>query len=132
MVYSQGVFNCLNLDGFAAVDQKDIIGLITFYITESTSHIISLDSIRQNQGIGSSLLTRTEEHAKKQNCSSIQLVTTNDNLKALYFYQKRGYQCIKVLPNAVNKAREIKPEIPLFSNDGIPIRDEFILSKRLK
>ncbi len=59
------------------------------------------------------------------------MLTTNDNLLALKFYQKRGFTLSKVLNNAVEKARKIKAEIPLLGNDGIPIRDEIELLKFL-
>lgn len=38
---------------------------------------------------------------------------------------------VEVYPNAVDKAREIKPSIPLFSEQGIPIRDEILLEKHV-
>ena len=47
------------------------------------------------------------------------------------FYQKRGFVLWRIINNAVEKAREIKPEIPLIGNDGIPIRDEIELVKLL-
>ncbi|MFP3471139.1 GNAT family N-acetyltransferase, partial [Micrococcus sp. SIMBA_144] len=62
-------------------------------------------------------------------CSRITLITTNDNLAALKFYQKRGFVMTAIHRNAVEKARKIKPEIPLIGNDGIPIRDEIQLEK---
>lgn len=38
---------------------------------------------------------------------------------------------MKIINNAVDKARKLKPEIPLIGNDGIPIRDEIELIKRI-
>ncbi|GED69603.1 hypothetical protein BRE01_33050 [Brevibacillus reuszeri] len=61
----------------------------------------------------------------------MKLVTTNDNLHALGFYQRRGYQFNELFVNAVDKARRIKPEIPLIADNGIPIRDEILLVKML-
>lgn len=59
----------------------------------------------------------------------IWLITTNDNLNALGFYQKRGFRIKAVYPGAVDEARRIKPEIPLAASNGIPIRDEIELEK---
>ena len=59
------------------------------------------------------------------------LVTTNDNLAALKFWQKRGYRLVAVHRNAIAQARRIKPQIPITGQDGIPIRDEIELEKRL-
>ncbi|WP_339170744.1 GNAT family N-acetyltransferase [Anoxybacillus sp. FSL W8-1294] len=132
MVVSTGVYDCSELDGFAALqDNGEIAGLITFVIHKGECEIVSLDSVIENQGIGSALLEQVEAFAAQHGCALIRLITTNDNLRALRFYQKRGYQIVKVFPNAVEKARQIKPSIPLFSADGIPIRDELMLVKQL-
>ena len=55
------------------------------------------------------------------------LVTTNDNLAALGFYQRRGCGCGAVHRGAVDEARTLKPEIPLIGENGIPIHDELEL-----
>ena len=57
--------------------------------------------------------------------------TTNDNLNALRFYQKRGFVLVAVHRNAMEQARKLKPEIPLIGNDGIPLRDEIELEMLL-
>ncbi len=59
------------------------------------------------------------------------LVTTNDNLRALYFYQRRGFRIVAVHRDAVMHSREIKPEIPSVADNGIPILDELELEKPL-
>lgn len=59
------------------------------------------------------------------------LITTNDNLLALKFYQKRRFILSKIIHNAVEEARKVKPKIPLIGNAGIPIRDEIVLVKVL-
>jgi ribosomal protein S18 acetylase RimI-like enzyme len=132
MVVSTGVYDCSELDGFAAVQGSgDMVGLITYIIKAEECEIVSLDSVIENQGVGSALLQQVETFATQHGCATIRLITTNDNLHALRFYQKRGYQIVKVFPNAVEKARQIKPSIPLVSSDGIPIRDELMLVKQL-
>ena len=55
------------------------------------------------------------------------LVTTNDNLDALRFYQRRGLRITAVAAGAVDEARKIKPGIPLLGDHGIAIRDEITL-----
>jgi hypothetical protein len=64
------------------------------------------------------------------NCT--RFATTNDNLNALRFYQKRGFVLVSVHRNAVIKSRQLKPEIPLTGNDGIPLRDEIELEMLLE
>lgn len=130
MIISSGIFQCDELDGFAVLNEAgNIIGLVTYVFQGDECEIISIDSLVENKGIGSSLLQKVEETAKEQQCNHIKVITTNDNLHAMGFYQKRGYRISEVLLNAVDKAREIKPEIPLVADNGIPIRDEIIFVK---
>ena len=132
MVISSGVYDCSTLNGFIVVDHNDnISGLITYIMTNDECEIISLDSVEENKGLGTSLLRAVEAIARKEKCPYIKLVITNDNLAALKFYQKRGYVLTKIHRNAVEKARKMKPEIPIVGNDGIPIRDEIELEKWL-
>ncbi|MDQ0225351.1 GNAT family N-acetyltransferase [Bacillus sp. 7586-K] len=132
MVISSGIYDCSSLDGFAVVEDKDkIVGLITYIIENNECEIISLDSVKEGQGIGSLLVKEVENLASKKICKLVKLITTNDNLLALKFYQKRGFILSKIINNAVEKARKLKPEIPLIGNEGIPIRDEIELIKKL-
>jgi len=55
------------------------------------------------------------------------LITTNDNTRALRFYQKRGFHLVAVYPNSLNESRRLKPQIPIIGIDGIPLRDEIEL-----
>jgi GNAT superfamily N-acetyltransferase len=132
IVISSGIFQCGELDGFAVMNEQGAIaGLITFHMEGAGCEIISLDSLEPNQGIGTSLIRLVEQRAKQAGCRRISLITTNDNLHALGFYQRRGYKLVKLYPNAVDRARQIKPEIPLYADNGIPIRDELVLEKEL-
>jgi len=132
MVISSGVYDCSQLEGFAFVnDRQEMIGLVTYIIRKQDCEIISLDSLQEGKGIGSALVQAVEQIAFDNGCTSITLITTNDNLHALKFYQKRGYYFIENLPNAVEKARAYKPSIPFIGNDGIAIRDELRLQKQL-
>ena len=132
MVISSGVYDCSKLNGYAVLDNNmAVIGLITYIITKDECEIISLDSTEENKGIGTSLIQAVERVALENECNYINLITTNDNLLALKFYQKRGYVLAKIIRNAVEEARKFKPEIPFEGNDGIPIRDEIKLEKFL-
>jgi hypothetical protein len=58
------------------------------------------------------------------------LVTTNDNLDALRFYQRRGFRIAQVRPGAVDETRKtLKPSIAEVGDFGIPIRDEIVLER---
>lgn len=133
LVISSGIYDCTELEGFAILNEKkELIGLITYVIRNDECEIISLDSIIEQKGIGSALLLKVEQVSKHHQCKHIKIITTNDNLHALRIYQKRGYQIVQIVTNAVDQARMIKPEIPLVAENGIPIRDELILVKPIQ
>ncbi|KAB7672097.1 GNAT family N-acetyltransferase [Bacillus sp. B1-b2] len=131
MVISTGIYRCDILDGFIFEVNNQIIGLVTYIIKDNEIEVISLDSLQEGKGIGTSLMEKVENIAKQKKIQIVSLVTTNDNINALKFYQKRGYRITTVVPNGVNKARDLKPSIPLIGNEGIPLNDELILKKIL-
>lgn len=132
MVISSGIYDCSKLDGFAYVNEDQMmIGLVTYKMRGEACDIISLDSIDGGKGIGSLLVQAVENIAIQNDCTMMTLITTNDNLHALRFYQKRGYHLVEIIQNAVELARAYKPEIPVVGEHGIPIRDEILLKKIL-
>jgi ribosomal protein S18 acetylase RimI-like enzyme len=90
-----------------------------------------LNSIRSGEGIGTQLLNAVATTARTTGCRRIHLFTTNDNINALRFYQKYGFQLVSFIKNGVNADREIKPEIPKISKSGIPISDYLELAMKV-
>jgi ribosomal protein S18 acetylase RimI-like enzyme len=120
------------LSGFIAEDGKgEAIGLATYHIQDAACELVSLDSMRRGEGVGSALIAALVLECGKQKCSRLWCVTTNDNLPALEFYQKRGFHIVAVHPGAVERARILKPSIPLWGIESIPIRDEIELEMQL-
>jgi GNAT superfamily N-acetyltransferase len=120
-----------NLPGWIAIEGAEWLGMVTINIEESSCEIVTLDSFRENQGIGTALIATVLDHARRQHCSRVWLVTTNDNMHALRFYQKRGFELVAIHRGAIHTARILKPSIPLIGQGGIPIRDEIELEIRL-
>lgn len=103
------------------------IGLLTYNVEEKECEIISLDSTVREIGIGTQLVNELIDAAKDSKIERIWLITTNDNLPALKFWQKRGFHLTQVHQNAIEQARRLKPQIPITGIEGIPIRDEIEL-----
>ena len=131
MVVRGETINMGNVEGFFTENDEHISGLITFRAFETALEILSLDSVFERQGIGTRLLEAVVREAKRLSCDRIVLITTNDNLNALRFYQKRGFDLLHLYRNAVDDARKIKPDIPLSGNDSIPLHHEIELERRL-
>jgi ribosomal protein S18 acetylase RimI-like enzyme len=127
MISRGRVYRPEQLEGFVVEDKDEWIGLLTFFIEAGECEVTSLDSLREGQGIGSTLIDELIKEARVKNCKRLFLITTNDNLNALGFYQKRGFRIVAVYPGAVNGSRKIKPGIPLVGMNGIPLRDEIEL-----
>ena len=115
------------LEGFAAVDDEKVVGLVTFRVERDECEVVTLNSLSEGTGTGSSLLNAVRDTAIKARCRRLWLITTNDNLSALRFYQKWGLQITAIYPNALERSRTLKPEIPLLGKEGIPLRDEIEL-----
>ena len=112
-----------DLDGILAYENGKIIGLGLYYIKDNNCEIVLLETFIQNKGIGTQIIEKIKKIAKTKNCKRIWLITTNCNINALRFYQKRGFHFSNIYINAMEESRRIKPEIPKEEN-GIEIRDE--------
>jgi N-acetylglutamate synthase-like GNAT family acetyltransferase len=74
MVTRGRVHSVDKLPGFVAVSEEDIKGLITYHIYNNECEIVSLDSLMENQGVGSSLLKCVVEKARGIGCKRIWLI----------------------------------------------------------
>lgn len=118
---------------FAASESESFIpyGLITYIIQDNRCEIITLNSWAEGVGIGTGLIEAVKAAAIAAGCTALWLITTNDNLNALGFYQKRGFQITAVYPNAIVRSRKRKPQIPEIGMHDIPLRDEIELTFNL-
>ncbi len=125
------VYRVAELPGFVALENNAPLGVITFTIEDDACEVVTIDSLREGGGIGTALLRAVLDEAREAGCKRVWLITTNDNLPMLRFAQKRGFMLVAVHPNALEKSRALKPEIPLLGIDRIPIRDELELERAL-
>ena len=131
MVSRGRVYHPDQLDGFVVEEEKEWVGLVTCFIEADECEVTSLDSLRESHGIGTILMEKAVEQARLSQCRRIFLITTNDNLRALGFYQKRGFEIVTIYRGAVNESRKRKPGIPVIGMHGIPLRDEIELEMQL-
>lgn len=122
------VFHPAVLPGLIAERGGRIVGLLTYHVTADVLEIVTLNALERHSGIGSLLIDEVREEAKRRRCREVTLTTTNDNIDALRFYQRRGFRLAVLRPGAVDRARlERKPEIPRSGAYNIPLRDEIDL-----
>lgn len=128
-----GLFYPHELPGLLAERTGQIVGIAIYrQLDPSTWELATLNSLEAGAGIGTMLVQAVAAVARAQGATQLVVVTTNDNLHALRFYQRRGFVLHAVRIGAVNQSRrDLKPEIPLVGNDQIPIRDELELALAL-
>jgi ribosomal protein S18 acetylase RimI-like enzyme len=119
------------LGGFIAERSGRVAGLLTYQLVGDTLEIVTLNAIDRRVGIGTMLIEAAVSKARRFGCREIRLTTTNDNVDALRFYQRRGFRLAELRPGAVDQAREQKPEIPRVGDYGIPLRDEIDLTRSI-
>jgi uncharacterized protein YhfF/N-acetylglutamate synthase-like GNAT family acetyltransferase len=105
-----------------------IDGVLTWVHDGPTMEVLTLHAANQWAGAGSALLAAARRVAEASGVRRIWLITTNDNVDALRFYQRRGYRLARVGAGAVDRSRAaLKPSIPEVGAHGIPLRDELEL-----
>lgn len=122
----------LEYPALLAEDHGTLAGVLTYIVDGEECEILTLHSGEQWRGVGTALIEAVERLARDLGCTRLWLITTNDNVDALRFYQRRGFRLGALYPEAVDHSRvRMKPEIPEVGEYGIPLRDEIELEKRL-
>lgn len=119
------------LRGFVARQYTELVGLATFEILGDMCELVTIDVFLQWQGIGKKLMEAVEMEARLASCKQVWLITTNDNIEAIHFYQRCGYDMVALYHNALEESRKLKPQIPLSGSFGIPIKHELEFRKNL-
>jgi GNAT superfamily N-acetyltransferase len=111
---------------------RELTGVATYVVDGDECELLTLHAATRLTGVGSALLTRVQDVARDAGCRRLWVVTTNDNVDALRFYQRRGFRLVLIRPGAVDRSRELlKSEIPGTGAYGIPLRDELELEMTL-
>ena len=121
----------VTLDDAAALvaeTEGEIGGALAWRHFDGAFHILALatDPMWQRAGVGGHLVAEAEILARRQDQPRVIVTITNDNLPALYFYQRRGYRVSAILRDSV-AAHSRDRQIVGFA--GIPILDEIQLVK---
>ena len=100
------------------------IGFALLHFEEDDAEVVVLQSLEEGRGAGTALLEAARARAADAGCRRVWLVTTNDNLHAVRFYQRRGWDWVAMHRDALIESRRLKPEISRLGADDIPIRHE--------
>jgi ribosomal protein S18 acetylase RimI-like enzyme len=112
----------------AAIEDHELAGVLSYDVGPIECEILTLYVAKRRVGVGSALVRRIAAVATAAGCRRCWLVTTNDNVDALRFYQRRGFHLTTIRCGAMAEARRLlKPQIPMTGEYGIPLRDELEL-----
>ena len=117
-------------DGLVAERGGRRVGLLTFRADgPDRIEISALLAVEEGAGVGSALVRALLPIARAAGAREIRVTTTNDNLPALAFYQRRGFRLAELRAGAVDESRRtIKASIPEVGKAGLPLRDELELA----
>ncbi|HEU0213529.1 MAG TPA: GNAT family N-acetyltransferase [Jiangellaceae bacterium] len=132
-VAAHGVLHdAATLPGLIATQSGRAVGLLTVQVEDGDWEVVTLDAVDSGRGIGTALLRSVEQAARAAGARRLWLITTNDNTRALRFYQRGGFDLVALHRDAVTRSRAtVKPSIPL-EVDGIPLRHELELERILR
>jgi ribosomal protein S18 acetylase RimI-like enzyme len=127
------LFDVLGDDALLAEDDAGALtGVLTYRCDESECEITTLYTAASWHGTGTALIDAVVAAGRRAGYRRLWLVTTNDNVDALRFYQRRGFRLAELHVGAVDESRaRLKPSIAEIGDHGIPIRDELVLERRL-
>jgi GNAT superfamily N-acetyltransferase len=128
-----GAGRVVDASGIPALVAGDHEGLATYAISSDgrSAELITLNALTPGCGVGTALLAALMTVLESVGSAELQVSTSNDNLDALRFYQRRGFRLAGLAPGAIDGARRLKPGIPLIGRYGIAIRDRIDLVRDL-
>lgn len=122
-------YDVLALPALLAFSDEQVAGVLSYALEEDRLNIVMLNVHPEYQGrrTARSLLAMAEAEARAHGLSRLVVATSNDDLPALYLYQRWGFVITEVKPGAI-LAHHGREE-PGFAH--IPVRDEIRLERRL-
>lgn len=133
LVVTRGqVYDTWHCPGLIAVDEGKLIGYLLYLPKSEEWEILVLHALEKNRGIGTALIDALSEKVKKTGGKKLSVVTTNDNIPAIRFYQRRGFSLGEVGFNTLEETRKIKPNVPEIGLEGIRLSHELVFFRSLR
>src|SRR5262249_43549057 len=113
-----------DLEGFGAFEGADPVGLLTYAVRGDELEVVTIQSDREGRGAGRALMDAARRRAEELGVRRMWLVTADNNVRAILFYQEGGMDLAAVHFGAVARSRLVKPSIPLVDAHGLAIQHE--------
>ena len=113
-----------DLPGYVAVLGGRRAGVVLVDVQDNDFEVVAISTSRRRQGVGRALMEECVAQARRRGCRRVWLMTTNNNISAIAFYQRFGMDLCALHRYAVRASRLLKPSIPLRDGSGVPIEHE--------
>ena len=87
-------------------------GFAIYGVAGDRAELVLLEALQPGRGIGTALVEALAALLASQGVRELWLTTTNDNLDALRFDQRRGFRLVDVRAGVMDEYRKCKPTIP--------------------
>ena len=115
------VHRTADLDGLVAEIDGQPAGLLTWRFDDADGvEVVTVDALVTGPASAPHCCGPSAALTVDAGRARLWLITTNDNLPALRFYQQRGWDLVALHRHEVDQARELKPSIPAAGPNGIP------------
>jgi ribosomal protein S18 acetylase RimI-like enzyme len=99
-------------------------GLASYRIDGAECELVAFLTTERRAGVGTALVDALRDLAIARGCRRLFLTTSNDNLEAMAFYQKRGFRFARIHRGSMDEARELISGLPATGDHGIPVHDD--------
>ncbi len=113
-----------DLPGYVATASGHRVGVLLVDVKDRDVEVVSVSTSEPRRGVGRALMVRCFDEARATGCRRVWLVTTNDNVAAIAFYQRIGMDLRALHRHAVRASRRLKPTIPDRDAAGVRIEHE--------
>jgi GNAT superfamily N-acetyltransferase len=111
-----------SLPGFVADDSLPTggmpLGYLTYIVDGHQCEVLTINALLQGAGVGRALMDAARTAAANAGCRRLWLMTTNENIRAIDFYQRWGMDLVALHRNFVDTVRAAKPNIDASAGRG--------------
>lgn len=109
-----------------------LVGIALWTMRGRVALLGAIDSFQPGSGAAGALLERVQQEARGRNAVSLRAVTTNDNVHALVYYQRKGFRLDTLFVGSVDAFRgRDNPNFRRIGFNGLPVRDTLELEMAL-
>ncbi|MGD9933436.1 MAG: GNAT family N-acetyltransferase [Dehalococcoidia bacterium] len=130
VVTPERIYRPGDVEAVALIADGREVAFVSWAAEPGGAEIVTLDAEVEGQGYGRAALDCVEGRIREAGGTYARLFTTNDNVRAIGIYLRRGYRLARLHLDSMDRVRQLKPGVPLEAN-GLPLRDMWEFRKDL-